>query len=317
MYFPYLRGKQYELLALRELSPLLGQQKKVVPIIEPVRPPEGSGLDRCFAALNADELDFILIANPSVGELRGPLTSPAVADYVQANDPNFNWTLGLLVSEGTDIGNLVSDYVERFGNARRLALIHKGRVENIDQLEKLTAPLNRDFDVLDDKLRRRYFRELLSHSRGVTLRDGFPSEDRNSAYLAKAETEFSDDHLFFDDEGWYGFSDYLTIGEGYAEGGFTPRAVAIHWTYEPAPGSPIMVRHFTSVSNGDTSNVGGKFLEAAQKLVDFLEERDIHTQASEVFRIHVANGTYPGLGIVKKLSAQNHLELVSGILSRS
>lgn len=52
MYLPYLRGKQYELLAIKELSGLLGDQQKVVPIIEPVRSAAGSGLDRCLVALS-------------------------------------------------------------------------------------------------------------------------------------------------------------------------------------------------------------------------------------------------------------------------
>jgi hypothetical protein len=171
--------------------------------------------------------------------------------------------------------------------------------------------------VIDDRWRQRYFRALLADSAGVTLRDPFPSEDRNASYLEKDESIFTDDHLFFAEEGWVGFADYLTIGEPYNEGGFTPRAVAIHWTYEPDPGGPIMVRHFTSTNNGDTANVGGKFLEAAGKLVAFLDQHDIHTNASEVMRNQVATSSYPGLGIVKKLSIQNHLELVSGILSRS
>ena len=38
MYFPYLRGKQFELIALREASNLLEKNKtKVSPIIEPVK----------------------------------------------------------------------------------------------------------------------------------------------------------------------------------------------------------------------------------------------------------------------------------------
>lgn len=149
------------------------------------------------------------------------------------------------------------------------------------------------------------------------LRDPFPAEARNSDYLSKTESMFTEDHLFYEEEGWTGFSDYLTIGEPYSEGGFTPRAVAIHWTYEPSPGAAIMIRHFTSESDSDTiADVGGKFLQAARKLVAFLNNQGIHTRASEVMRTHLRDQTYPGLGIVKKLSIQNHLELVSGILSK-
>lgn len=315
MYFPYLRGKQFELLALKELSPLLGGQRKIFPIIEPVRAPEGSGLDRCLSAVDASGLEFILLMNPSVGEVRGPLVSSKLSDYVNARDTEKTWNLGLLFQESTDVQHVLADYEEKCGGGRPLTVVHKGVAGQIDVLKEIPSLLRR-FDVIDDRLRRRHFRDLLTTSSGVTLRDGFPSEERNADYLNRSESVFSDDHLYYAEEGWYGFGDYLAIGEGYSEGGFTPRAVAIHWTYEPKPGSAIMVRHFTSESNGDTSNVGGKFLEAATKLVEFLNEKEIHTMASEVFRTHVANDTYPGLGIVKKLSMQNHLELVSGILSR-
>lgn len=317
MYFPYLRGKQYELLAIKEMSALLGEQGKVTPIIEPVRATAGSGLDRCLVALMDSAVDFVLVVNPSVGDLKNPLVAPDIANYVAQNARASKWNLGLLVHEHTDVRALIASYSRQLaGEQRRLTLIHKGVPQGNNTLPPLTAGLNRVIDVVDERWKRRYFRDLLLTSSGVTLRDGFPGEERNSAYLSKNESLFTDDHLYFADENWDGFADYATIGEAYSDGGFTPRAVAIHWTYEPKPGGPIMVRHFTSVSNGDTANVGGKFLEAASKLVAFLDEHDIHTQAAEVMRAHVANSTYPGLGIVKKLSVQNHLELVSGILSR-
>ncbi len=318
MYFPYLRGKQYELLALKELSGLLGDQHKVTPIIEPVRSTAGSGLDRCLVALMDMTVDFVLVLNPSVGELRTPLVAPDLADYLSQQDRSASWNLGLLVDENTDASALVASYRDAVETKqRRLTLIHKGLANGLNELPALTSDLRRELDVIDDRWRRRYFRDLLATSGGVTLRDGFPGEERNSAYLRKDESVFTDDHLFYAEENWRGFSDYLTVGEPYSEGGFTPRAVAIHWTYEPQPRGPVIIRHFTSETNGDTSNVGGKFLEAVGKLVVFLDAHDIHTQASEVMRAHAANGTFPGLGIVKKLSIQNHLELMSGILSRS
>ena len=316
MYFPYLRGKQFELLALKELSPLLGAAKKTLPIIEPVRSPKGSGLDRCLTALNAEGLDFILVMNPSVGALRGAYVADDVATFVNEHPSSHSWNLGLLLFEDSDVATLINDYASTVGPGRRLTLIHRGVSQGLDGIPALTAALQREFDVIDDALRQRHFRELRKTTLGVTLHDWFPGEERNSAYLNKLESTFSEDHLYYQEEGWYGFSDFLTIGEPYSDGGFTPRAVVIHWTYEPAPGKPIMIRHFTSESNADTTNVGGKFLEAAGKLVTFLNAHDIHTHAAEVMRSHLENSTYPGLGVVKKLSIQNHLELMSEILSR-
>lgn len=316
MYFPYLRGKQYELLALKEMSPLLGRQGVVSPIIEPVRSPRRSGLGRCISALRSEQVDFVLVVNPSVGELVGPGVNHEIAEFVAEQDDSQPWNLGLLVDEATDVRSVVAAYRSEFAGNGNLALIHRSVAPGIAEFPVLTADLHRSFDVIDERWRRRYFRELLETSRGVTLSDRFPGEERNAAYLDRSESVFTDDHLFYREERWFGFSDYLTIGEPYVVGGFMPRAVAIHWTYEREPGGPIMIRHFTSESNGDTANVGGKFLEAAAKLVSFLDYANIQTQAANVVRGHLRAGTFPGLGILKKLSIQNHLELVSGILCR-
>ena len=37
MYFPLIRGKQFELLALRDLSKQIANSTKISPIIEPVK----------------------------------------------------------------------------------------------------------------------------------------------------------------------------------------------------------------------------------------------------------------------------------------
>lgn len=67
MYQPYLRGKQFELIGIRELIPdvLFPQRDKVSPIIEPVR--DSSTLKTTIAGLAASDINFTVIANPQVG----------------------------------------------------------------------------------------------------------------------------------------------------------------------------------------------------------------------------------------------------------
>lgn len=316
MYFPYLRGKQYELLALKEFAPLLGQSGRITPVIEPVKNPDG-GLQRCLEALWSNEVNPILILNPTVGELSADGGTGALVEYINdAATLATKWRLGIISSENLEIepalralGGVRADY--------ELALIHDGTAADLTQLRLETDRLGRRFDLVSDLLRQRHFRPFFGQSMGVIMHDGFPSEQRNSAYLVREEGIFNEDVIFYQDEGWDGFGDYLTVGKGWSQGGFTPRAVAIQWTYQPESGAPIMIRHFTSESNGDIANVGGKFLEAVRKLVVFMDANEIHTAASEVMRQHLAASTYPGLGVVKKLSIQNHLELVAGILSES
>lgn len=314
MYFPYLRGKQYELLALKELAPLLGGSGRIVPVIEPVKSPDG-GLERCLGELWANDVEPVIVVNPSVGELSRELVSGAVASFV-AGRPR-TWNLGLVISEDTDVGGLLAEFQRLFTGTYTLTLIHDGVADDLELLREETTRLGRRYDLISDELRARHYRSFRDDAGSVIMHDGFPPEERNADYLPRAESTFNEDVLYYEDDGYVGFGDYLTIGKGWTEGGFTPRAVAIHWTYQPEAGTPIRIRHFTSESNGDLANVGGKFLEAAGKLVSFLDQHEIHTGAAEIMRRHVQNGTYPGLGIVKKLSIQNHLELVAGILENS
>ena len=62
MYFPYLRGKQFELIAIRELVEMMSATGKIIPIIEPVK--EVASYKKTFEALHqhicvlAKNLDF-------------------------------------------------------------------------------------------------------------------------------------------------------------------------------------------------------------------------------------------------------------------
>jgi hypothetical protein len=90
--------------------------------------------------------------------------------------------------------------------------------------------------------------------------------------------------------------------------------VAIHFTYKK-DNNQIWIRHFVSDSNSDTTDVAGKFGEALEKLIVFINSNDIATEAAEEFREHHRAAHYPGLGSLKKLSVKNHLELVHNLLS--
>jgi len=62
MYFPYFRGKQYELITIRENAKRMSQVP-IVPILEPVKQ-NVSGLRRALEALVEHNVRFVLIVNP-------------------------------------------------------------------------------------------------------------------------------------------------------------------------------------------------------------------------------------------------------------
>src|SRR6516162_3711582 len=66
MYHPYFRGKQFELLTIRESAKLLAD-KDFIPIIEPVRESLG-GLERTLKAISDVSGKAVVIVNPYQGE---------------------------------------------------------------------------------------------------------------------------------------------------------------------------------------------------------------------------------------------------------
>jgi len=66
MYYPYFRGKQFELITIREMAGLLAQ-KNFVPVIEPVREALG-GLEKALKAICDVRGHAIVIVNPYHGD---------------------------------------------------------------------------------------------------------------------------------------------------------------------------------------------------------------------------------------------------------
>ena len=69
MYFPLLRGKQFELKALREFSASCPNNTHVIPIIEPVN--DGlSPLVQGIREMSQNGLCFAMILNPELGDFK-------------------------------------------------------------------------------------------------------------------------------------------------------------------------------------------------------------------------------------------------------
>jgi hypothetical protein len=149
----------------------------------------------------------------------------------------------------------------------------------------------------------------------VLLADKFNKLDRNNDYIEISDEPFSEDHLYYLEDGYVGFADYSVVGEEYNETGFAPYAVAIHIVYFEKDTS-LRVKHFVSNSNDDITNPAGKFQEALSKLVAWNKTMKLDTVAMKEFENLYHREAYPGLGTVKKLSIMHHLELVGRYLDK-
>lgn len=100
------------------------------------------------------------------------------------------------------------------------------------------------------------------------------------------------------------------IGHEFTDNGFAPRAVAIHIIYENN-NQVFRIRHFVSYSNDDAKDPARKFGEAVGQLIAWARGLSQRTRALNDFINLYRTENYRGLGFVKRLSIQHHLELVN------
>lgn len=316
MYFPFVRGRQYELLALRELvaNNLLGRQ--IIPIVEPVK------LSPTLVNMMAE---FIKAAQP-VSIIRNPTVGTFMSDWQDAQDQSKEAGYKKRFSDQYDNPVIIKSLIMQ-KNARPLLGFWESQGVHKEEL----LVINTDRDYLDlyasafGTIAPRYalipdesaFRRKVRQHK-VLLDDKFEKQDRNADYKDIEDAFFSDDHLYFREDGFDGFSDYSVVGNEYLEAGFAPYAVAIHIVYF-APDMTLRVRHFVSDSNEDISNPALKFYQAVSKLARWYSSEPCPVQMTtglQTFLQHYDQQTYPGLGTVKKLSLMHHLEMMSQYLSK-
>ena len=300
MYYPYLRGRQYELIGLRELCEK-NKLKNVIPVIEPVK--TSPTLLRLLQTFCDYHKDFILITNPSVGTFQKDLEFDSeykerFEKLIKACKPN--------IIEGFIMNSSFKKFEDSINS---VALCF-----NMDQVQYCNN-LNLQFKYVfipDSSTARRKIKMSK-----ILLEDRFEAEERNADYADVNDRSFSNDLFYFRDDNFEGFSDFSIVGNEYNESGFAPFAVAIHIVYMGKESDELRIHHFVSDSNDDINNPQKKFYEALDKLVNFSAlKNDINdTYGLQEFKRIYENETYPGLGTIKKLSIMHHIELVSKLLS--
>lgn len=312
MYLPYVRGKQYELIALRELVPAISATNTVSPIIEPVKR-STSTLLKTLQALAQGKVNFTLVINPREGEL---INRPNdILQVIQALNGYANFQIGVIVTTEQRVRAAIQYLNEQNLQGHRYTLIHNVDLTDTSPLEEFANAFNVQYNVINyGKIRgRRYHRNFPAETL-ITLEDQFNEQQKNADYLNHPEERFSEEHQYYQQDGYIGFSDFATIGGSFSEGGFLPYAVVIHLTF--LRDESIFVRHFVSDSNDDNANVPGKFAEALQHLVEWLNGNNhFKSYAVEEFRQLHEQEHYPGLGSIKKLSLKHHIELIIHLMA--
>ena len=306
MYHPCFRGKQFELLAIRDTASLLADSG-FTPIIEPVREAL-KGLGRTLDSVCDANGGAIVIVNPDYGDHASDGASISALLKDGFLDKN-GISAGILLKKGMAVDTALRLWEEHgdhdptfvhagFSDAKALA----------DRLPQLNETSHVFIEAHSGKLYRKHFKG----SKRILIRDGF--ERRRNADHPPVE-QFSDLHVTFEEEGMDGFGDFLIVGDDYVEGGGPAYAVAIHATFiDPQHDNEMFIYHFVSETRDTPTDPAGKFMQALDQLIAKLESGTSNLfdgPAMNEFRALHARRHFPGLGHVKKLSMKHHIETLA------
>jgi len=308
MYFPYLRARQFELIALRELVSEEALKDKIVPVLEPVKE-SFNNLNLAHKIFHEKDFNTYLIVNPFQGEIPGD--SEIFLNYISGlTDSKF-----LPAFHYSDNSEYINSSIKKYGLTKCL-MVCLDNFSNEDELKKLCQnPHISHIMLLDPNKYRSLDRFIKSLNKFyVRLADVFEKQQKNADFLNILAHKFSEEHLYYKEDKYQGFSDFTVLPSEYIDGGSTPRAVVIHLTYiNHNSENQIWIKHFTSETNDSIANVQGKFAEAAQKALKFCDELPLNNSATDELREYYGEARYPGLGTVKKISIKNHLLIISSL----
>lgn len=307
MYFPYFRGKQYELMTIRETAKLLSEAG-FTPIIEPVRAVL-TGLNRAIQAICDADGSAILVVNPRYGDLA--YNQSTISEFLEESFGGArNISAGILLHENCTVNDAI-ELCERHGE-RDLTLVHDG-MPNATELaaEMARRRIQVARQVFIGERRRRSRRNFVDGD-AVIVVDGF--EKRKNRDHPDLEF-FSDLHNSHADLRMEGFGDFLIAGDDYSESGGPAYAVAIHLTFiDDEDEDDMFIYHFKSIRQDTPTDPAGKFAEALQRMIEVLNApgcKVYDTEAVQEFRALHERGHFPGLGYVKKLSMKHHIETIA------
>lgn len=298
MYYPILRGKQFELICLRELATII-QPNLFCPVIEPVRE-NLSPLLKTVKSLNEKSISPIIILNPTIGDFSSNNT-----ELLKLTQNDITFTPCFKVKSISDL-----DILEKCKKEISECAFF---IEN--GIEKTLPPALRDAKytfVNKNKIPPGAMTQLRNL---VLFDDCFDKKTRNADY--EDRSHFSTLHLEWKLANAIGFGDYTILSEEYSESGGPAYVVTIHLSYiDKEEFDTMYVRHFSSFDDESPANPGGKFKDALNKVVKYNQENpDVFDKTKGLSElISLVGNPFPGLGQVKKYSIKHHVETVCNFI---
>ena len=306
MYFPYLRGKQFELEALLEAPATV--YRNTLPILEPVN----VSRPKLYERLAKQGIQLILIMNPYY-PAGAPLSTADVQSLVNNElSAHPSLLLGFIVDTRFSISEL-SSFLTVNPAARKVLVFRNNPLQtNITAIQAAIARDPVEYIVFDETKTNSITRgAFATHTRKCLLTDGFQRQESNINY--PAVSAFTSHYSTYRANGWIGIGDYLTIGDNFQPGGGPVFVVALHVTKLSQQG--LVVHHFSSTSHQKIRGLGPqKFAEANRSLVTSPEIISLVSAGIDYFRDWHRRSHNPQLGAAKKASIIHHIEMMSALV---
>jgi len=313
MYYPYFRGKQFELIAIRELAELL-VKSDFVPIIEPVKETL-KGVERTLQSICAASGKAIVVINPDYGNhvnKSDDISSLLNDSFLQES----GISAGILLNSQSSVSKALNYYNQHLRH--NPVFIHSGFLEHNELASQLNSDIINTTHIFFAKNCGKLYRRPFRESTCILLEDGFKKR-RNADYPLLEE--FSDLHVTFKDDRMNGFGDFLIVGDDYSETGGPAYAVAVHITFIDEEKDGVMfVYHFISTTRDTPTDPAGKFGQALDKLIETLDSDDskiFESESIKEFRELHKKKHFPGLGYIKKLSMKHHIETLANYFQKN
>lgn len=322
MYFPYLYGKQKELLAVRSIAKEFAGTNLLSPVIEPAKSQRATlkkTLEACekhklplYMGVNPCQLDFQQFSRSQAYEWgKNLLKELKSRKYIRPTLIIEEWT------QRADIKQFVKDYSsDAIGVILRLSSFTPAEIA--DELSGVQADVK---IFIHGGAPSVGTLNALGKKRCVWVEERFPHRSRNADYAGRHP--FTDRHLTWKKSGYGGFSDFTVLSPKVSKGGGQPGAVAFHLTYIELedPAEEVYVEHFVSDRQDQKEKDNdGKMLEALHKFTKALKRTSTSfgiTQTAAHYKKLANSGSPPSLAVNKQLQITHHMELMHGLLDGS
>lgn len=286
MYYPYFRGKQYDLFALTALLENDLLSPAIQPIIEPVK--NSNALKKFINLSQQNSQPFYLIQNPQSGDF-------LTADGLQQ-----------LKEQPTTKAMIIEQPIETLTESPEMFIVGNSSVPVLEsdwQGNQAKVLVPEEFRLL----RKIEGAKILSQ-------DVFTRLPKSSFYQECPDELFSTAHLTYRKKGFVGFSDFSIDSRIYYEHSYPSKILSLHLVY--FEDASLRIHHFLSSEEAPTQKE--KFFELMAEIMIW-EKRLCGTQVTlgiQLLLEAAAKEKFPGMGVMRKAAVMHHMELMSRYLNK-